>query len=88
MVLFLTSFKRVVWLGMEVGFFIGFACGYLYGIGGFFYDLMLTGINQGTWLALNALWGMPLLFSVLGGGSFDGLFLLYTLLKKLSTASR
>ena len=88
MALFLTSFKRVVWLGMEVGFFIGFACGYLYGLGGFFYDLLLTGINQGTWLALNALWGMPLLFSVLGGGSFGGLFLLYALLKKLSTARR
>lgn len=44
----------------------GFACGFLYGIGGFVHDYLLTGINQGSYLALNALWGMPLIFGIMG----------------------
>lgn len=48
------------------GLIIGFTLGFLYGIGGFFHDLFLTEINRGTYLALNALWGMPLIFGTCG----------------------
>ena len=44
----------------------GFACGFLYGVGGFIHDYILTGINHGSYLALNALWGMPLIFGGIG----------------------
>ncbi|MGB0393316.1 MAG: hypothetical protein ACPGCK_05530, partial [Flavobacteriaceae bacterium] len=47
-----------------IGLLLGFGCGFLYGVGGFFHDLLLTELNTGTLLALNALWGMPLI----GGG--------------------
>ena len=53
---------------LSLGLLLGFALGYLYGIGGFIYDLILTGINRGSLLALNALWGMPLIFGSLGLG--------------------
>ena len=51
---------------LSLGLLLGFAFGYLYGIGGFVHDLILTGINRGSFLALNALWGMPLIFGSLG----------------------
>ena len=53
---------------LSLGLLFGFALGYLYGIGGFVHDLILTGINRGSYLALNALWGMPLIFGSLGLG--------------------
>ena len=49
-----------------IGLLFGFACGFLYGIGGFVHDYFLTGINHGSYLALNALWGMPLIFGIIG----------------------
>lgn len=49
-----------------IGLLFGFACGFLYGIVGFIHDYLLTGINQGSYLALNALWGMPLIFGAIG----------------------
>ncbi len=49
-----------------IGLLFGFACGFLYGIGGFVLDYMHTGINHGSYLALNALWGMLLIFGGLG----------------------
>lgn len=55
-------------LSSGIGLLFGFACGFLYGIGGFIYDFLTTGINHGSYLALNALWGMPLLFGGLGFG--------------------
>lgn len=51
-------------------FFVGFLCGLAYGLGGAVVDLMTTGWNRGTWLALNAIWAMPFLatpFGVVGG---------------------
>ena len=79
---------RMIKIGASVGCALGFACGYLYGVGGFVFDIFHTGINRGSWLALNALLGMPLLFT--GIGSALGLFvgLLLYLSKKLSTAKR
>ena len=50
----------------SIGFLVGFGCGFLYGIGGFIHDFILTGINRGSYLALNALWGMPLIFGGIG----------------------
>lgn len=71
-----------------IGLLLGFSCGFLYGVGGFFHDLLLAELNTGTLLALNALWGMPLI----GGGAaaISGFFLwvLLYLRKKLSTAKR
>ena len=55
-------------LSSGIGLHFGFGCGFLYGIGGFVYDFLTTGINHGSYLALNALWGMHLLFSGLGFG--------------------
>ena len=49
-----------------IGLLFGFTCGFLYGIGGFVLDYMHTGINHGSYLALNALWGMPLIFGIMG----------------------
>ena len=49
-----------------IGLLVGFGCGFLYGIGGFIHDYILTGINRGSYLALNALWGMPLIFGGIG----------------------
>ncbi len=51
---------------VSIGLLVGFGCGYLYGIGGFIHDFILTGINRGSYLALNALWGMPLIFGGIG----------------------
>ena len=51
---------------VSIGFLVGFGCGFLYGIGGFIHDYILTGINRGSYLALNALWGMPLIFGGIG----------------------
>lgn len=51
-------------------FFVGVCCGIAYGIGGAAYDVATTGWNTGTWLALNAVWAMPLLalpIGVIGG---------------------
>ncbi len=65
-----------------IGLLFGFACGFLYGIGGFVHDYFLTGINRGSYLALNALWGMPLIFGIVGL-TFGLVFLLFrTLLKR------
>ena len=79
---------KMMKIGGIAGCALGFACGYLYGVGGFVFDIFHTGINRGSWLALNALLGMPLLFT--GIGSALGLFvgLLLYLSKKLSTAKR
>ena len=44
----------------------GLACGVLYSVGGFFYDLFTVGLNGGTALAFMALVGMPALFGVAG----------------------
>ena len=51
---------------VSIGLLFGFGCGFLYGIGGFIHDYILTGINRGSYLALNALWGMPLIFGGIG----------------------
>ena len=51
---------------VSIGLLFGFSCGFLYGIGGFIHDYILTGINRGSYLALNALWGMPLIFGGIG----------------------
>ena len=61
----------------NIGFLFGFGCGFLYGIGGFIHDYILTGINHGSYLALNALWGMPLIF----GGIGLGIGLIFSLLR-------
>ena len=60
-----------------IGLLVGFGCGFLYGIGGFIHDYILTGINRGSYLALNALWGMPLIF----GGIDLVVGLLFSLLR-------
>lgn len=51
---------------VSIGLLVGFGCGFLYGIGGFIHDYILTGINRGSYLALNALWGMPLIYGGIG----------------------
>ena len=51
---------------VKIGAIIGLGLGFLYGIGGFVYDYTHTGINTGSYLALNALWAMPLLFGGMG----------------------
>ena len=61
------------------GLLFGFGCGFLYGIGGFIHDYILTGINHGSYLALNALWGMPLIF----GGIGLGIGLIFSLLRSV-----
>lgn len=48
------------------GFFAGFLAGIAYGIGGWIVDMSTTGINEGSFLALNALWAMPILFTPFG----------------------
>lgn len=48
------------------GVYVGAACGVLYAVGGFFYDLATTGLNPGTALAFMALVGMPILFGAAG----------------------
>lgn len=45
---------------------LGLAFGVLYSFGGFFYDLLTTGLNWGTAMAFGALVGMPLIFWVVG----------------------
>lgn len=60
-----TTYRTLKTFGI-IGLLFGFACGLLYGIGGFIHDFMLTGINQGSYLALNALWGMPLIYGIMG----------------------
>ena len=62
---------------VSIGLLYGFGCGFLYGIGGFIHDYILTGINHGSYLALNALWGMPLIF----GGIGLGIGLIFSLLR-------
>ena len=62
---------------VSIGLLVGFGCGFLYGIGGFIHDYILTGINHGSYLALNALWGMPLIF----GGIGLGIGLIFSLLR-------
>ena len=62
---------------VSIGLLFGFDCGFLYGIGGFIHDYILTGINHGSYLALNALWGMPLIF----GGIGLGIGLIFSLLR-------
>ncbi|MCH1517606.1 MAG: hypothetical protein L7T62_03225 [Flavobacteriaceae bacterium] len=49
-----------------IGTVIGFVLGFLYAVGGFISDYYHTGINSGSYLALNALWGMPILFGGMG----------------------
>lgn len=51
---------------ITVGLICGFGLGFLYGVGGFIYDYTYTGINNGSYLALSALWAMPLLFGGIG----------------------
>lgn len=65
------------------GLIIGFALGFLYGVGGFFHDLFLTEINRGTYLALNALWGMPLIFGAFSLSLGLVVGLLHAVLKKI-----
>ncbi|MEL0226249.1 MAG: hypothetical protein VW912_06215 [Flavobacteriaceae bacterium] len=62
---------------LRIGLLFGFVFGFLYGIGGFIHDYILTGINHGSYLALNALWGMPLIF----GGIGLGIGLIFSLLR-------
>ena len=45
---------------------IGFVCGVLYSVVGFFIDLFGPGLNYGTVLAFGALIGMPVLFAAFG----------------------
>ena len=80
--------KSSILLFGGIGVLFGFACGFLYGLGGFIHDLILSEINWGSFLALNALWGMPLIGVILG--SAVGLLLncLSYLARKLSTAKR
>ena len=51
---------------VKIGAIIGLGLGFLYGIGGFVYDYTYTSINTGSYLALNALWAMPLIFGGMG----------------------
>ena len=62
---------------VSIGLLFGFGFGFLYGIVGFIHDYILTGINHGSYLALNALWGMPLIF----GGIGLGIGLIFSLLR-------
>ena len=76
-----------------IGLLVGFGCGFLYGIGGFIHDYILTGINSGSYLALNAMWGMPPIFwrdrPVIGlSFSLFRFMLKAKAYKKLSTARR
>ena len=46
---------------------IGLLAGFIYSVGGFFYDLIFDeGLNTGSTLAFFALIAMPLLFSITG----------------------
>jgi len=45
---------------------LGMACGVLYSVGGFFFDLFTTGLNGGTAMAFGALVGMPIIFGTFG----------------------
>lgn len=48
------TISSLVWRPLKlftgVGLLFGFALGYLYGVGGFFYDWLTTGVNKGTLL--------------------------------------
>ncbi len=57
---------RTIKLCGSIGTVIGFVLGVFYGVGGFIFDYYHHGINSGSYLALNALWGMPLLFGSIG----------------------
>ena len=46
------------------GAILGLVLGFIYAIGGFFLDLLTIGLNQGSFLALFALIGMPLIGSI------------------------
>ncbi len=61
-------FPPMVIAGIKLGAGIGLLPGALYGLGGLFTDLVTTGFNLGTLLALLALIGIPLIFAVIGGG--------------------
>jgi hypothetical protein len=69
----LTAARR----GARWGAYLGLACGVLYSVGGFIYDLLTVGLNWGTALAFMALVGMPLLFGAFGFAS-GALFALVT----------
>jgi hypothetical protein len=45
---------------------IGLACGIIYSVGGFIYDMLTIGLNWGTAMAFMALVGMPVLFGTAG----------------------
>jgi len=46
--------------------YLGFVCGVLYSFGGFFFDLLTSGLNWGTAMAFGALVGMPVVFGAFG----------------------
>lgn len=48
------------------GAYLGLACGLIYAVGGFFYDLFTRGLNWGTAMAFMAIVGMPVLFGAFG----------------------
>jgi hypothetical protein len=52
--------------GLAVGAWSGLALGVTYSVGGFFVDLLTTGLNLGTLMAFGALIGMPLISALLG----------------------
>ena len=52
--------------GLVVGAWSGLALGVTYSVGGFFVDLLTTGLNLGTLMAFGALIGMPLISALLG----------------------
>lgn len=53
-------------LPLAVGAVVGLVLGVIYSVGGFFVDLMGSGLNTGTALAFLALIGMPVLFGAAG----------------------
>jgi hypothetical protein len=56
-----TAVKLARWMA-----WLGLACGVLYSVGGFLYDLFTTGLNGGTAMAFGALIGMPVIFATAG----------------------
>jgi len=71
--------KKIITFGL----ILGFLCGFLYSIGGFVYDYLYVEINTGSYLALNALWGMPLIFGCLAFLVGVTLLLFRQIIKKL-----
>ena len=61
--------RQFVSIQIVAGGAVGFGLGVVYGIGGLLYDLLTTGINLGSIMALAAILVMPL------SGMMSGLFI-------------